>query len=502
MVGEGPDAACRDALLRWGVPGAAVGVLAGGKTDVQSYGVTALAGGAPVLPETTFRVASITKPFTATLAVLLVDDGLLALDEPVSLALPDGGITLRHLLSHLGGFEGEAGDLARFGDDDGALARLVAALGEQRLVVPPGTVWSYCNAGYWAAGYLCAEANRTTYEEALRERVLEPLGLTSTGFGEPETRGHVQLDPGLPAHEAAPAAYPRARRPSGGLVSNVPDLLRFASFHLADERLVRLRAPQAETPDGPYGLGWACERVADVDVWSHRGNYGGFQTVLALVPEQQVAFTILTNGSGGEAVIRDVSAPSSRSCAELAPSARRPSRSRRPSWSSWPGATHTRSSRRRSLATGQPLVLDLVEISPVDASRTRLPRLEARPVGPRTFAIVGGQWAEERFDFVPRRARLASRGWPPGSPRGASERTQLIPGVAAGHPATVAAGLEILEDGGSAADAAVAACLASCVAETVMTGLLGGGHAIYWDGRRALEPRLLRRRAVGRGRGR
>ena len=53
--------------------------------------------------------------------------------------------------------------------------------------------------------------------------------------------------------------------------------------------------------------------------------------------------------------------------------------------------------------------------------------------------------------------------------------------VAAGHPATVAAGIEVLEEGGSAADAAVAACLASCVAETVMTGLLGGGHAIYWD---------------------
>jgi gamma-glutamyltranspeptidase / glutathione hydrolase len=61
------------------------------------------------------------------------------------------------------------------------------------------------------------------------------------------------------------------------------------------------------------------------------------------------------------------------------------------------------------------------------------------------------------------------------------------PGVAAGHPATVAAGIEILEDGGTAADAAVAAALASCVAETVMTGLLGGGHAIYWNGRTALN---------------
>jgi gamma-glutamyltranspeptidase / glutathione hydrolase len=61
----------------------------------------------------------------------------------------------------------------------------------------------------------------------------------------------------------------------------------------------------------------------------------------------------------------------------------------------------------------------------------------------------------------------------------------LSGGVAAGHPATVAAGMEILEAGGTAADAAVAACLASCVAETVMTGLLGGGHAIHWDGEHA-----------------
>jgi gamma-glutamyltranspeptidase/glutathione hydrolase len=61
----------------------------------------------------------------------------------------------------------------------------------------------------------------------------------------------------------------------------------------------------------------------------------------------------------------------------------------------------------------------------------------------------------------------------------------ILPGVAAGHPATAEAGAEILEDGGNAADAAVAACLASCVAETVMTGLAGGGHAIWWDGRSA-----------------
>src|SRR3954468_16330531 len=66
----------------------------------------------------------------------------------------------------------------------------------------------------------------------------------------------------------------------------------------------------------------------------------------------------------------------------------------------------------------------------------------------------------------------------------------MKPAVAAGHPATTAAGVEILEDGGTAADAAVAAALASCVAETVMTGLLGGGHAIYWDAGHGLARNL------------
>ena len=66
----------------------------------------------------------------------------------------------------------------------------------------------------------------------------------------------------------------------------------------------------------------------------------------------------------------------------------------------------------------------------------------------------------------------------------------LPSGVAAGHPATVEAGIEILEEGGTAADAAIAACLATCVAETVMTGLLGGGFAIYWDAASATAANL------------
>jgi CubicO group peptidase (beta-lactamase class C family) len=307
VLGGALSALCSDALARWGVPGAVVGVLAAGRAELEAFGVADVRTSEPVRPETTFRVASITKPFTAALALSLVDDGLLALDEPVAVALPDSGVTLRHLLAHLGGFEGEAGDPARFGDGDDALPRLVAELVGQRQVVPPGTVWSYCNAGYWAAGFLSSDRLGTTYEDALRSRVLDPLELTATSFDSPQAAGHVQPEPPSSGHQPAPgSAYPRARRPSGGLVSNVPDLLRFAGFLLRDEGAARLREPQADTPDGAYGLGLALDRVGGLDVWHHPGAYGGFKSLLAFVPAHDAAFVVLTNGDAGDALIREV----------------------------------------------------------------------------------------------------------------------------------------------------------------------------------------------------
>ena len=395
------DAACRESLERWGVPGAVVGVLDGDETEVAAYGVADLRTGVPVRPDTTFRVASITKPFTATLAVLLADEGLVALDEPVELELPNEGVTLAHLLSHTAGFAGEAGDLARFGDDDRALARVVAELPGQRRLVAPGEAWSYCNAGWWAAGLVCAQAAGTTYEEALRSRVLAPLGLDATGFGEPESRGHHQPRPGERVHEPTPPVpYPRARRPGGGLVSSAEDLLRFAVFQLDDPRVAGMREPRATTPAGAYGLGWFCERIGDEEVWSHLGTYGCFQTLLALVPGRRGAFVILTNGLGGDAVRREVAdallAERWSVRREPAPMVELP-----PAELDALAGSYRSSELDASIAVGGPgLRLDLVEHDWAGGHAV-LPPLEARPVGGRTFALVGGQWDGERFDFLP-----------------------------------------------------------------------------------------------------
>ena len=195
--------ACEEALARRQVPGAAIGVLAGERSWTAGFGVLDVRRPEPVAADSSFRIASVTKPFTATLALHASLSGVIGFDEEVP--RPVEGVTVRHLLSHLGGFEGESGDLARFGDGDDALARLVADLDGQRAVVPPGELWSYCNAGYWLLAHVLAERLGTSYERALHDRVLHPLRLERTGFGAPDATGH---DHGQPVDDG----YPRAQR--------------------------------------------------------------------------------------------------------------------------------------------------------------------------------------------------------------------------------------------------------------------------------------------------
>src|SRR2546423_9108676 len=185
-----------EARERWSVPGIAVGLVHDGEAVAVAEGLCALGGDERVLPETAFRIASITKPSPATLAMALAQDGLLALDEP-----PPGTqveATTRQLLSHQGGLASEwpsALEQLNTGDDD---LQRVAEGEPPRLPVGPGELFSYCNVGFWLVGAAAARACETTFAGAIRARVLEPLDLAATQF-EPHdgARGHEQAEPGL-----------------------------------------------------------------------------------------------------------------------------------------------------------------------------------------------------------------------------------------------------------------------------------------------------------------
>jgi CubicO group peptidase (beta-lactamase class C family) len=282
------------------VPGIVLGVEIDGARDVVADGVADLATAEPVRRETSFRVASITKPFVAALADALADDGLLALDEPLA-----AGATPRQLLSHQGGLASEwPSSLEAYGDDDAALARL-ATDEPARLPVGPGELFSYSNAGYWLVGAAIARATGRTFEAAMRDRVLRPLDLGRTDFApsDPAARGHEQVAPEAGEHRGAEGAYPRVRHPSGGLWATVDDLLDVAAL-LADR--TALHEPLVGTPDGGYGLGVALRTANGRRIVEHAGSAAGFQSLLLLVPDERLAFAALTNSSRGRRVIRSV----------------------------------------------------------------------------------------------------------------------------------------------------------------------------------------------------
>jgi CubicO group peptidase (beta-lactamase class C family) len=274
--------ACEAAAIEWDVPALALGVCVGGEIETFSVGCSV---------ESIFRVASITKPFTATLALDL-------LDPQGATGVWPADVHVRHLLSHTSGFDCECGDLARFGDGTDALPAAVEALPAVRRYVGVEQAWSYANSGFWLAGWLAAAQAGQTYEEALAERVLEAAGLESTSFGEPELAGT--------GRDAENGPYPRARRPSGGLVSSVADLLRFGQWHLAQPRSAQMRIVHAKPTAGVYGLGMWGQRVGGVEVWGHPGSYGGFESSLFVVPDRNAVFVGLTNSSLGGKALYDV----------------------------------------------------------------------------------------------------------------------------------------------------------------------------------------------------
>jgi D-alanyl-D-alanine carboxypeptidase len=358
------QAVCEAAALDVSVPALAAGGREGDHAWTASVGCE---------PETRFHIASVTKPVTALLALTL-----LGLDEQTGV-WPDD-VRVRHLLSHTSGFEGELGDLGRFGDGDDALPRLAAELPAARRLVGLAEAWSYANTGYWLAGHLAALRAGERYEDAVERLVLRPAGLQTTSFDGPDLRGS---GPGATADP-----YPRARRPSGGLVSSVPDLLALGAFLLSSPLGGTMRTAVASTPGGVYGFGLHGERVGGFEVWGHGGSWGGFQSSLLLVAERDAVFAGLTSSGRGSQALRRVED------AWLASVTGAP-RTVAPAVALAPAAL---AAFEGAYATGD----ERVEVEMCDGGlrvRDGTGSFRARAIGERCFELVEGDAAGSRFDF-------------------------------------------------------------------------------------------------------
>jgi CubicO group peptidase (beta-lactamase class C family) len=314
------------------IPGVAVGILHEGEMATAGFGVTNVNHPLPVTDETLFQIGSITKTYTATAIMQLVEMGKLDLEATVRTYLPDFKVadeaaasqaTLRHLLTHTGGWVGDF--FHDTGPGDGALARYVADMAGLEQLAPPGTVWSYSNSGYKLAGHIIEKVTGQSFEAALQALVLTPLGLGNSFLDPGQVMPHrfavghrVTAEGTRVAH---PWPLPRNAYPDGGIICHVKDLLGYARFHLGegrtpdDTRLLKsesmalMHSPQVAIwgEKEAMGLAWFIEAVNGTpQLWSS-GVTNGQNALLLLVPGQNFAVAILTNADRGWLVTHEVS---------------------------------------------------------------------------------------------------------------------------------------------------------------------------------------------------
>src|SRR3954467_3833917 len=222
-----------------GVVGATFAIALGDETVAAATGVLNLRTKAPATNDSLFQIGSITKVWTAVLAMQLVDEGLIDLDEPVVTYLPDfkvadaegtRTVTTRHLLSHTSGIDGDL--FLDTGRGDDCLEKYVAAMADLKQNHPLGATMSYCNSGYIVLGRLIEVVRGKTWDTVLREQLLAPLGLTSAGTLPEEAllhsaaAGHVQ-PPGGDLQVAPVWGIFRSAGPAGLIHATPRDVLAF-----------------------------------------------------------------------------------------------------------------------------------------------------------------------------------------------------------------------------------------------------------------------------------
>ncbi|MDN3354438.1 serine hydrolase [Actinomadura sp. DC4] len=322
------------------VPGAQLGILriGAGETGDElveaAHGVLNVRTGVPADTDALFQIGSITKVWTATVAMALVDEGLLALDTPVAEVLPElrlagpdvtKSVTLRHLLTHTSGIDGDVFTDTGRGDD--CLEKYVDVLGEAGQNHPLGATFSYCNSGYALLGRMIEKVTGTTWDQALRDRLFAPLGLTHTVTLPEEALlfsaavGHEDRD-----GSQVPASIwtlPRSIGPAGLVTSTAAEVLAFARLHLTGgvapggtrvlsaESAAAMAAHQADLPDkqvlgDSWGLGWIRFGWDGHRLIGHDGNTLGQAAFLRILPEQGLAVVLLTNGGHGRDLYQDL----------------------------------------------------------------------------------------------------------------------------------------------------------------------------------------------------
>jgi len=335
-VAEFLESELADLVERRGVPGAAVAVLVGDDIVDRAAGVLSLSNGTAATPDSVFQIGSITKIWTTTLVMQLVDDGLLDLDAPIVNYLPGflssdstatGVISARMLLSHTAGFEGDL--FLDTGNGPDAVQKFVTAIVPVRQLFPPGELFSYNNTAFSLLGAVIENLRGATYERVLIDRIVTPLGLTHVAPSAYEAVlhgaavGHIADADGTQI--STPTwALARSNEPAGAMLAMRPrDLITFARMHidrgvatggtriLSPASVEAMQTAQIEVPAigmnaDHWGLGWQLTDTSAGLMVSHDGGTIGQSAFLRVLPDRNIAVALLTNGGDAIGLFGDV----------------------------------------------------------------------------------------------------------------------------------------------------------------------------------------------------
>jgi CubicO group peptidase (beta-lactamase class C family) len=322
-VDEGLESRVRQLADELEIPGVAVGIFHEGAERYAYNGVTSIENPLPVDDDTLFQFGSTGKTYTSVCLLRLVEDGNVDLDAPVRRYVPElklrdrdvaERVTVLQLLNHTAGWDGDFFEDTGEGDD--ALARYVERMVSLKQLTPPGSIASYNNASLSLAGRIIEKITGVVYERAVKDLVLDPVGMTMTMFFTNDIMsrrfvvGHRRETDGT-IRVLRPWAMHRSGNAMGGLSATAPDQIRWARFHIdrgrtvdgeqvvASELIERMQQATAEMPGSALGdavgISWLLSEAGGEKVVAHGGSTTGQYAGFAMVPARRFAVVSLTN---------------------------------------------------------------------------------------------------------------------------------------------------------------------------------------------------------------
>ena len=306
------------------IPGMAIAVVKGDKIVLaRGFGVANIEKKTPVTPQTIFAIGSSTKAFTSALVGMLVDEGKMRWDDPITNYLPyfklnilsdnkDAQVTIRDLLSHRTGFP-RMGILSASGQIP--REEILRATTSAEPYAGFREKFYYSNEVYMAAGIAAGKAAGSDWDTLISQRIFKPLGMnsSSTSFSQAQKDHRLSLgylwDDDIKSYEYKPMRNVDNIAPAGAINSNVLDMAQWLRLQLgkgqydgnrliSEEQLRETWKTQIEIAPGvSYGFGWMIREWEGQPVIEHGGNVDGFSAEVAMLPESNLGFVLLTNAS-------------------------------------------------------------------------------------------------------------------------------------------------------------------------------------------------------------